>query len=720
MIKPFFTIFICAWVLSCSTAQKAPVFHLDTLEYRTFKWFWDLADQDNYQIPDRWPNHQFSSIAATGFGLSAYIVGAERGFVTRSEAADRTLKTLQVLWELPQNDSYQGSSGYRGFYYHFLDKNNAKRFKDTELSTIDTGLLMAGVLAAMSYYDRPEEEGIRKLADQIYRRVEYNWMLNPENRISMGWRPERGFIHSDWQGYNEAMILLIQALGSPDYSVDDELWEQWCSTYDWRTYQGQEMINFGPLFGHQYSHIFIDFRNILDKYTTIKGIDYFENSRRATLANRAYCIENPQGFQGYHKNSWGLSACDGPADDLRKAKMSAAQKQYELSKFGGYSARGASAKYLNDDGTLTPTAVGGSIPFAPEECISTLRYFWETHYEHLVDEHGFKDAFNLNTTFEGQRPQGWFAEDKLGIDQGAILLMIANYKDGIIWNQLKKNPYIIRGLKRAGFRGGWLEPLETPDYPQKIHEMSNEQIPADPHGLFEYHIHNSGSDGPELPYRMMRPKDYRESDRYPLVIFLHGAGERGDDNRSQLKNGVMTFAENQHRASFPAFVIAPQCPKDMRWSTVDTNWRAPQFPAEPTPPLAAVITLIQELLEQEPGIDPERIYVCGLSMGGFGGFDLLARKPEWFSGALLLCGGAHDDVASKISRIPIRVFHCSTDMTVSVENSRAIVKKLESIKAPVFYTEYNTLGHHIWQETFYNPANLQWLFKQNKQLTYDR
>jgi predicted esterase len=717
-MNPFYRLtllLICTFVYfhSLRSQTNNPSFHLDTLEHRTFKWFWDHAHPSNYQIPDREPHGQFSSIAATGFGLAAYIVGAERMYVSRKAAAERVRNTLNYLWSLPQGSSLQGDAGYRGFYYHFLDKQSVLRFSKTELSSIDTGLLMAGILACMTYFDRDEEEDIRSLADRLFRRVEFPWMVNAHGRLSMGWYPEKGFISSDWNGYNEAMLLLIQAMGAPDHGVADDAWEKWTNTYDWRTFQDQEMLNFGPLFGHQYSHMFLDFRGIQDDYMKTRKSDYFENSRKASLAQIAYAIDNPKGFKPYHQFAWGLSACDGPADDLRKEGVNEIYKEWALNRFMGYSARGVSAEYFVDDGTLTPTAVGGSIPFAPEACIATLAYFWEMLGDSLVDTYGFKDAFNLNLDFDGLRPKGWFASDKLGIDQGAILIMIANYKDGLIWDLAKRNPYWIKGLKRAGFTGGWIDGVLEPDFEQKITNMVNEDIPGDVRALFERHEFKS-SFNRKLPYRLLKPKDYRESDQYPLVIFLHGAGERGTDNHAQLKNGVLAFTEAFYREHFPAFILVPQCPLDERWSEVDPQWRFPEFKELPTSAMNDLIELIRDFVIQQPGIDMERIYVCGLSMGAFGGFDLLARMPEWFAGAMLVCGGAHESIASNIKTLPISVFHCQTDHVVSVERSRAIVEALKKENAPVKYHEYRSLGHHIWQETFYNSDNIKWLFQQRK------
>ena len=448
----------------CKTSVKniqkdvAVPYSVEELQKRTFNYFWELADSTNYQIPDRYPTLTFSSIAATGFGLSAYIVGAEKKYVTREAAADRTLKTLQVLWNLQQGTETSGVSGFKGFFYHFLTLDKATRFKDVELSSIDTGLLMAGILSAMSYFDKNNEteKMIRQTADALYRRVEWDWMMNGNETMSMGYHPQgtpgaspkHGFIPAQWKGYNEAMVLVIMAMGSPTHPIDSTAWTTWCSTYPWDSFQGQENVQFDPLFGHQYSHVWIDFRGIQDPYMKAKGIDYFENSRRATISNRNYCIANPLGAKGYGEWCWGLTACDGPAS----TKMNVDGKQWT---FYDYRARGAASIQTVDDGTIAPTAAGGSYPFEPALCDSTLQYMWNTYYQDLVGEYGFKDAFNL-TYVTDETPNGWFDVDYLGIDQGPILLMIENHQSELIWNVMKKNPYIVAGLKKAGFKGGWL------------------------------------------------------------------------------------------------------------------------------------------------------------------------------------------------------------------------------------------------------------------------
>ncbi|MFT5998170.1 MAG: hypothetical protein ACI81P_000622 [Neolewinella sp.] len=433
------------------TAVATQDFSLDELQRRTFNFFWEQALPGNYQIPDRWPTKRFSSIAATGFGLTAYLVGAERGYVSRAKAATRTRQTLEKLWRLPQGEAETGVAGYRGLFYHFLTNDEALRFKDVELSTIDSGLLLAGALSAQTYFDgqNEDESRIRALADSLYLRVEWDWMMNDDERICMGWRPERGFITSDWKGYNEAMVLIVLAMASPTHPVPANSWEKWTETYEWGSFQGKDHLNFSPLFGHQYSQMYVDFRGIQDDYMREHKSDYFENSRLATLANRAYCIENPRGFVGYGPNQWGLTACDGPGQ-LDTVYNGAPQQ------FRTYWARGASGSGVHDDGTIAPTAAGGSVPFAPEESIAALEHMWTMHYDSLVGEYGFKDAFNLSYP-DAERPEGWFDVDYLGIDQGPILIQIENHRSGLIWELMKRNPHIVRGLQRAGFKGGWLE-----------------------------------------------------------------------------------------------------------------------------------------------------------------------------------------------------------------------------------------------------------------------
>ena len=241
----------------------------------------------------------------------------------------------------------------------------------------------------------------------------------------------------------------------PTHPIPADSWERWCKPYKWATFYGQEHLNFEPLFGHQYSHMYIDFKGIQDDYMRQKGIDYFENSRRATLANRAYCVDNATKFKNYSANEWGLTACDGPKD------TTATVNGFNI-RFMGYGARGAASTQIVDDGTIAPTAVGGSVPFAPEVCIPALENMWNKYAQtSLVTEYGFKDAYNPSYTYGKGNEKGWIDVDYLGIDQGPIIIQIENYRSQFVWNLMKKNPYITAGLKKAGFKGGWLDSIKN-------------------------------------------------------------------------------------------------------------------------------------------------------------------------------------------------------------------------------------------------------------------
>ena len=435
---------------------------VEDIERRTFDWFWDLGNPRNGLVPDRWPTPSFSSIAAVGFGLTAYGVGAERGWITRDQALERTLATLRFFDTAPQGEAKAGMAGHRGFFYHFLDMESGARFKDTELSSVDTTLLLGGVLFAQSYFDRadPREAEVRALAERIYRRVEWDWMQPRPPKIGMGWKPESGMLAYDWNGYNEALLVYVLALGSPTHPVGEDAYAAWTSTYDkaWgKMGQGEEHLTFPPLFGHQYSQVWLDLKGVPDEYMRARGLDYFENSRRGTLAQREYAIANPHGWKGYDANVWGLTACDGPID---------ATIRYEGAPrlFRTYSARGVGREFAFDDGTLSPTAAIGSLPFAPEVVLPAIETIHARYGKQVYQRYGFLDSFNPSFDFRDAKLQHgrivdgvWVDGDYLGIDQGPILLMIENYRSGMVWDTMRRNPHIVRGLRRAGFRGGWLD-----------------------------------------------------------------------------------------------------------------------------------------------------------------------------------------------------------------------------------------------------------------------
>jgi hypothetical protein len=329
------------------------------------------------------------------------------------------------------------------------------RFETTELSTVDTALLLGGILFAKGYFDRPHEIEIRELAERIYARVDWSWAQARPPTIALGWDSEKGHLPYDWVGYSEAMLVYILALGSPTHALGRESWDAWSAGLpgDWGVEEGREFVRFPPLFGHQYSHVWVDFRGIRDAFMRGKGIDYFENSRRAVLAQRDYALRNPMEWNGYGSRMWGLTACDGPAD----VKLMVGGRQRE---FRTYSARGPGQF---DDGTIAPTGVGGSVPFAPDLCIDTLIAMKADHGQALYREYGFIDALNLSVPpsvelkhGEHVGGRGWYDGDYLGIDQGPILAMIENHRSGLIWDIMREDPHIRRGLDRAGFTGGWL------------------------------------------------------------------------------------------------------------------------------------------------------------------------------------------------------------------------------------------------------------------------
>jgi len=440
---------------------------LDDLSRRTFAWFWETADADTGLVPNRWPGPPIgTSIGGMGFALTAWGIGAERGYIAREQAAEITLRNLRLLYRAPQGEAPEGVSGNRGFYYHFLDLKTAARTNNSELSTVDTALFLMGVLYAQSYFDRddPAEAEIRDLAERIFARVEWPYAVREETQaVIMGHRPERGgWGRAEWRGYNEAMIVYALGLGSATHPLGRDSWTQgWSSglAEDWGTLEGYPHLSFEPLFGHQYSHAWIDFRGIRDDFMRARGIDYFENSRRATLAQYAYAQRNPEDWTGYGGNVWGWTASDGPGRFT--VIVNGRERQ-----FRGYAARGVGIHRIVDDGTIAPTAAGGSLPFAPEVAIPALMEMKERFGRYIYNEYGFLDAFNMTFTFPELEPAkgnvhagfGWVDSDQLVIDQGAILLMVENHRSGSVWNVMRRNPHLRHGLEQMGFTGGWLEP----------------------------------------------------------------------------------------------------------------------------------------------------------------------------------------------------------------------------------------------------------------------
>jgi hypothetical protein len=397
---------------------------LEYVQQTAFDYFWYAANPANGLVPDR-SSSSPCSIAAVGFGLTAIGIGIDHGWISRTQGVARVLATMNTFWNGPQGAATSGIIGYNGWFYHFLGMNTAVRSGSSELSSIDTALLLGGILYAKQYFDgtNSDETAIRSLADAIFNRVDWNFMARGTNVVAMGWDPTTGFsTFGNWIGYNEGMIIYCLGLGAATNPLPASSWSQWTSGYTWNTLYGYSFVPFPPLFTHQYPHCWIDFRHITDAYMNAHDSTYFENSRRATLAQRNYCIANPLGQVGYSSTNWGLTACDDP---------------------NGYRAHGAPPPQ-SDDGTIAPTAPGGSMPFAAEVCLPTLQAMYTRFRTHIWTPYGFRDAFNFNAPT-------WYGPDELGIDEGPIVIMIENYRTQRPWQLFMRNAEIQRGLQRAGF-----------------------------------------------------------------------------------------------------------------------------------------------------------------------------------------------------------------------------------------------------------------------------
>ena len=435
-----------------SASQHAPLrdfgeSRLDALQRHAFEYFLHETNPANGLVADTSHPGAAASIAATGFGLAAFPVGVARGWMARADAVERTLTLLRFL-----RDSRQGpepdATGYKGFYYHFLDISSGLRAGGCELSTVDTAFLLAGMLAATAFFDGEceEEHEIRRLADALYRRTQWNWARNGGATVTHGWTPEGSFLPYRWQGYDESLLLYVLALGSPEHPLPAESYEAWLSTYRWKTIYGHEFIYGGPLFMHQYSHIWLDFRGIQDRFVHEKGIDYFENSRRATWVQREYAIRNPLAFVGYGKDFWGITASDGPGWTTRR--IDGIDRS-----FFDYVARGA--PFGPDDGTVAPWALVASLPFAPEIVLPAVRNFQDV-YPQVTGKYCFRCSFNLTFPDDVEGGTGWTSPHHFGINLGPVVLMCENYRSELLWRLMRSCRYVVAGLRRAGFRNGWL------------------------------------------------------------------------------------------------------------------------------------------------------------------------------------------------------------------------------------------------------------------------
>jgi hypothetical protein len=415
---------------------------LDTIQYKTFQYFMNEHHPEKGIVKDRAKEGSPASIAATGFALPAYAVGVERKWISREKAADITLKTLRYFANAIQSNTDSLAVGYKGFFYHFIGMESGKRQWNCELSSIDTGILMMGVIFVRNYYDQnsADEKEIRDLADKLLGRLDWSIFYMDEkskqpSTISMAWSPEEGTTNWSWHGYTEGLFLYVLAAGTGIESPE-KTYNGWLRTYSWKTpYPGLSHVTFPPLFGHQFSECFIDFRGLADPYLKEKKIDYFENSRRATLTQQQYAIENPKGWVGYDSLTWGFTATDGPGSAYN----------FDDKKFEGYAGRGSSGKdeTVGEDGTLAPYGVLASLPFTPALSLATIKNMNAKYGTKICGKYGYYDAFNPTAK--------WFDHDFIGIDQGSMLLMIENFRSGLVWNYVMKDPVIQKGLKTLHF-----------------------------------------------------------------------------------------------------------------------------------------------------------------------------------------------------------------------------------------------------------------------------
>lgn len=420
---------------------------LGRLQFTTLLYYLHCTNPDNGLVRDKTEPNAPASIAAIGMALATLPVVVERGVMIRKFAAKIARKKLAFLLACPQGPE-PDASGYRGFFYHFLDIETGRRVWQCELSTIDSAFLFAGALTVAAYFDgdSADEVEVRQLANTLYERADWSWACDHGPTLTHGWRPESGFIPYRWRGYDEGLLLYILGLGSRTHPLPPNAYSAYTESYEWRNIYGRELLYSGPLFTHQLSHMWIDFRGIRDEFMRDHNSDYFQNSRHATYVQQQYAIRNPLKFAGYGEHCWGFTASDGPG--WIKRTVDGVERE-----FYDYTARGA--PFGPDDGTVSPWVVVGSLPFAPEIVIPTVWNFAQMQMG-MTRLYGFKPSFNQTFAVEGSETGWWVTPYHFGIDQGPVVLMIENYRTGLLWNVMRRCEPLVVGLRRAGFTGGWL------------------------------------------------------------------------------------------------------------------------------------------------------------------------------------------------------------------------------------------------------------------------
>jgi hypothetical protein len=382
---------------------------LNELEKAHFLFFWEQGNPKTGMVKDRCNLHTndqkaAASIAATGFGLTALCIGDQRGFISTSAALERIFATLRFLWKKLPN--------HRGFFYHFANPETGERMFDSEVSSVDTAILLCGILTCREHFHHP---AVTQLADLIFGRVDWTWLSEDTSLLTHGWTPEVGFLPSRWDYYSELMMMYLLGMGSFANPLKQETWNAWKrSTFE---YDGMRYIgSFAPLFVHQYSQAWFDFRGRRDKYA-----DYFQNSVTATEVHRRFCLELGKQFPDYSEDLWGITASDS---------------EHGYVTWGGPPATGPI------DGSVVPSAAGGSLPFLPEATMRVLKTI-RNRYPSAWTKYGFVNAFNPL--------KSWYDSDVIGIDTGIILLMAENLRTGFVWDTFMKSAEAKLGMERAGF-----------------------------------------------------------------------------------------------------------------------------------------------------------------------------------------------------------------------------------------------------------------------------
>jgi poly(3-hydroxybutyrate) depolymerase len=603
-----------------------------------------------------------------GFGLTGMCIAAERGWQPRAAILDRTRTTLRTFAERLEHQ--------HGWFYHWLNVHTGAREWQSEVSSIDTALLMGGVLSVRQCF--ADDPDIPRLASAIYHRLDFGWMRNGHpTLLSHGWRPETGMIVHRWDAFSEASMLYLLGIGSPTHPLPPASWRAWVRPWlSWSPagpgVTHRYVTHAGPLFLHQYSHAWVDFARWRDPDPPH---DWFANSRQATLANRDYCLSLRDRFPGYGETVWGITASD--ARD-------------------GYKAWGGPPHDPQVDGTVVPCAAAGSLMFDPRSTLPVLRHLRERYGDRVYGRYGFADA--LHPTAD------WINRDVIGIDVGITLLSAENARTGRVWRWFMANPEIRTAMTRAGFVPAAGEERFPPPLPASRYELVAADAEADRRaraalagldalaGRFEARTFRA-PDGTLLPYRLLPPAQPPAGrSRAPLVLLLHGAGEIGTDNRRQLTAFALAWAGDEARARDNAFVVVPQMPS--RSAVYDTPASADGRTSQGTALVGAILALIDELTATLP-IDEARIGVAGFSMGASTTWNLLHARPSFFAAAVPIAGVPRADQAAAKPSTSIWVIHGNRDEVNPIRHDRRAFVPLLDAGASIRFSEIDHLQHEI-------------------------